>query len=158
MSTASGARAGPGAHGTAITICAPHEEKYLGFIEELIGREVPRAEPVDKPKPARRTKPEPEPTAAEPRVETPNEDTKPKQPRQQRDTGGAREDRGRGRRRRDDHNDSRVVGMGDHVPAFLMRPVRPTAAVVKASDDKDQPEPGATDADDATGDSATEAA
>ncbi len=31
---------------------------------------------------------------------------------------------GRGRQERDDGDDRRVVGFGDHLPAFLARPVR----------------------------------
>ena len=106
-----------GREGTAISICAPHEEKYLGFIEELIGREVPRADPLETPKPSRKAKAEPE---AEDSVGTPA----PREPRAVRPQRQARDAKPHGRRRNDDRNETSVMGMGDHVPAFLMRPIR----------------------------------
>jgi superfamily II DNA/RNA helicase len=40
------------------------------------------------------------------------------------DAAGRRDDRGRADRQREDNEDRRVVGFGDHLPAFLARPVR----------------------------------
>ena len=101
-----------GREGTALTICLPFEEKYLGFIEELIKREIPRKDVPEGVVATRR--------AAKPEVEA--ETAKPKRrTRRERDqsAGPTREPRGRGQK----SAGSKVVGMGDHVPAFLMRPV-----------------------------------
>ncbi|MFK7942740.1 MAG: DEAD/DEAH box helicase [Paracoccaceae bacterium] len=113
-----------GREGTAITICAPHEEKYLGFIEEMIGREVPRADPLAAAQSVQAPKAE---SAQSPDVEQPKAARPPREPRKPREETSPRKSRDeqpRGRRRRDDHGDNKVVGMGDHVPAFLMRPIR----------------------------------
>jgi len=40
------------------------------------------------------------------------------------EAAGRRDDRGRSERQREDSEDRRVVGFGDHLPAFLARPVR----------------------------------
>ena len=136
-----------GREGTAISICAPHEEKYLGFIEELIGREVPRAEPVGSSKPQRRATAEPEAAeeAEAPQArEAKTRETKVREPKPARNSREGREDKPRNRRRRDDYNDSKVVGMGDHVPAFLMRPIRPAeVAAEPVPEVSEEPETGA---------------
>ncbi|MCB1366964.1 MAG: DEAD/DEAH box helicase [Rhodobacteraceae bacterium] len=121
--------------GNAITLCAPAEEKYLKAIEDLVEMEVPRmpvpagigAAPSDQPeaaehpaRPARApkkrsaAKPEPEPApAAEPLkaapVAAPVKAAKPEKP--------ASRSRSRGKQ----GTDNDVVGLGDHVPAFLQR-------------------------------------
>jgi superfamily II DNA/RNA helicase len=119
-----------GREGKALTICLPHEEKYLEKIEKLIEksietvpsplaeRAVEAAEAAHQEKPERRRedrgetrarKPEapqaakPEPRRSEPKREEPRGDRR-----------RGREDRGR---------DAPVVGLGDHVPAFLLREV-----------------------------------
>jgi hypothetical protein len=41
------------------------------------------------------------------------------------DAAGRRDERGRSdHNQREDHEDRRVIGFGDHLPAFLARPVR----------------------------------
>ncbi|MHA1528305.1 MAG: DEAD/DEAH box helicase, partial [Alphaproteobacteria bacterium] len=169
-----------GREGTALTIAAPLDRKYLDRVEELLGRqidriEIPDAKPGGSSAPASdagsetRTRPERKPRrrrderAAEKPIEkpvaeparereaaqttqtatakdsTPVESTVKPAPEPavqkdaKRDEGGKSRDRSRGRGgRRDRH----VVGMGDHVPAFMMRPTRPA----KATDTSESPE------------------
>jgi len=111
-----------GRKGTAISICLPSDEKYVGFIEELIKTEIPRADVPDGVLATRRApKAEPATKAAE---------EKPKRGRKaERESGGESKRSGRNRGRgAGDGGGGAVVGMGDHVPAFLLRPVRPAKA------------------------------
>ncbi|MGB0498607.1 MAG: DEAD/DEAH box helicase [Rubricella sp.] len=143
-----------GRKGRAIMICLPSDEKYLDAIQSLVKLEIPRIEnplgaasPEADPagedakaeKPARRSrtrsrsKPKaedetstgqsaPEKTEAKSKTaEKPPRDEKPR-----------RQGRGGGKGR-----DNRVVGMGDHVPAFLLRDLRGKAkkATAEVSDD-----------------------
>ncbi|MEM9046027.1 MAG: DEAD/DEAH box helicase [Pseudomonadota bacterium] len=99
-----------GREGTAITICQPYEKKYLDKIEELVEKEIPVLET-------------PEGVVSK----QPVEDEKPKRERESNRGGRAR---GRGRGRDDDYrNSGPVIGMGDHVPAFLLIDIRAKKAV-----------------------------
>ncbi|MGI9388855.1 MAG: DEAD/DEAH box helicase [Boseongicola sp.] len=106
-----------GREGKAIMICSSADEKLLDAIERLIGKKIPQTElanttnpePSEKPKRSKRAKSEkatPDPAAenAAPVVKTAANDDSPK-PR--------RNDNGR---RRDN---SKTVGMGDHLPNFI---------------------------------------
>lgn len=121
-----------GREGAAATICTPSETKYLDAIEQLIKREIPKVDmsktsapeataEEDRPAPKRRRRKEsaaeetPAPTTEV--AETPAVEEKP-QPSRGRGKGRGGRERGNGR------DDGPVVGMGDHVPAFLMRPVK----------------------------------
>jgi superfamily II DNA/RNA helicase len=79
----------------------------------------PRAEaPVARENPAPRANPAP-------REEQPSR--RPRQERSERPERSERSERSserdyRGRSRRDDDHDEKVIGLGDHIPAFLMRP------------------------------------
>ena len=133
-----------GRTGTALMIALPHEAKHVEKIEALIGKAVepmPFPEGFDvaggetaadlaPPAPARERRPAPAPRpASETRPET--SATRPAHPQPaprapHRDGYGdtARQharDHGRGRDRRD--GGQPVVGLGDHVPAFLLREV-----------------------------------
>jgi superfamily II DNA/RNA helicase len=150
-----------GKSGTALTICLPHEHKYLDRIEELVGGQIPRAETPDvsaeesSGKPARdgrkgaekraekgadkreskgagkrgekrgeeRAEPAPE-KAARKAPSGEGAGAPAKEPARDREERPARGKRG-GRGRRREQADEPVVGMGDHVPAFLLREVRP---------------------------------
>ena len=123
-----------GRTGRSITLCLPSDEKYLAKIEELVGKAIPV---MESPMPAVAVD-----TAADAAPAAPDE-------RRGRRREGARGDRSRGRearpepqaaapqpvaeavpaprprggeRRRGDGD--RVVGLGDHVPAFLLREFR----------------------------------
>ena len=114
-----------GKTGTAMTICAKRDEKYLDDIEKLVETTIPRldnpmansapaddATVEDKPKRARRgrskagadTAPE---AAAEASAEPAS---KPERPARD-----ARAERGK----RGDRRGNKVVGMGDHMPDFI---------------------------------------
>ncbi|MEM9098592.1 MAG: DEAD/DEAH box helicase [Pseudomonadota bacterium] len=94
-----------GREGMAITICQPYEKKYLEKIEELVEKEIPKVET-------------PEGVVSK----QSQEDEKPKRERDSHRGG-----RGRGRsrgREAEARNSGPVVGMGDHVPAFLLIDIR----------------------------------
>ncbi len=151
-----------GREGKAITLCLPHEEKYLAQIEELVKKTIdikpsPLANPTtqpdeaageDAPKPRSRSrsrsraKPEKEAAEAAP------QESKP-EPREERSRSRDR-DRDRGEDRSGDRRNHRssprntVVGMGDHVPAFMMQSfsVSELMAATNAHPEEDErPEP-----------------
>ena len=126
-----------GKSGTAVTICQPHEEKYLSKIEALVGTEIPRAEPPEPEKAEA-----PAPAAKKPRRAGKAERAEPEKAPEKSENSSARRNsrsgKGRGGRR-DQRQDEPVVGMGDHVPAFLLREVRPR----RKSSAKDAEESGA---------------
>ncbi len=127
-----------GRSGKAITICFPHEEKYLAKIEELVKKTIavlpsplgvteapeqdesqaaaraPRGPERSRRPEQRRPEPAPRGERGDTRtVEAPVEAARPR--------NSERADRNRHQARRDDRP---VVGMGDHVPAFLLREFR----------------------------------
>ena len=124
-----------GREGKAITLCLPFEEKYLSSIEALVKKDVPR---IDNPlkgdtvaskteeKPAKRSRPKKvteKPKPVETKEEKPAETPKPAQressnrPDNNRSDSNRRPQRGRGR-------GPAVLGMGDHMPAFMTRDLR----------------------------------
>jgi ATP-dependent RNA helicase RhlE len=125
-----------GKSGKALTICVPHDKKWLAAIEELVEKTIPRVEsPLTTPqddeaeaRPERKDRtrsrrggkepaaPEAGREPAEQAEPTPSPD---RAPRRSGGKGGSRRERG-GR-------DEPVIGMGDHVPAFLTRSFKPKA-------------------------------
>jgi superfamily II DNA/RNA helicase len=131
-----------GRSGTAITLVTGEDRKYLDQIETLIGNkidwegpglhELPPAEEAPRPTRGReRTRgggersrrpaaavavaaERPEPARARPR--------RPSEPDTRPPTYGDRRDR-RPPRPRDDDGGPPVIGLGDHIPSFLLRPV-----------------------------------
>lgn len=123
-----------GRDGKTIMICTPRDDKNFAAIEALIQKEIPRVEnpikPAEKPeksaekaeKPAKRTRApkteekvevaaEAKPVAkteAKQETKAPNEGNKSRS--RNRSRGGRNNDRG---------NESKVVGMGDHLPSFI---------------------------------------
>ncbi len=101
--------------GKAITICVPFNKKHMDAIEELVKQEIPRMEnPLSKnapEKPAAKPRPAPveKPAEIAPKAEQPKKQAA-RQPRQ---------DNRRGNRG--------PMGMGDHLPAFMTRPVKLSA-------------------------------
>ncbi len=134
-----------GREGRAITLCSTAEEKYLSAIEDLVKQPIPRIDPpnaarhADK-KPPRRAKTA-EPAAPVTAVETVEETAAPEQaapaaekprrqseklrePAQNKQAAGkpSQDKRTRDKRKPQQKNGKNaVVGMGDHVPAFLQR-------------------------------------
>ncbi|MDR5651284.1 DEAD/DEAH box helicase [Ruixingdingia sedimenti] len=142
-----------GRKGVAVTIATPADDKYLGQIEALIKREIPRA-PVpeitfdDRPdrgdRPARGRHGDRDRDRDRPaRGERSDRRTAPRTEPQQQPVAApapapqpAAEDTPRPPRRDDRRRDSRhdrddtpVVGMGDHMPEFLTRSFARPAAV-----------------------------
>ncbi len=119
-----------GKKGKAITLCQGAEEKYLSMIEDLVKQPIPRMDVPEIPGMNR--------TEAAPAREKPAEgaDTRPAKPRRERSKPARakaaetkpsekkteRKPRDKSRERNNDRRDNGpVVGMGDHVPAFLQR-------------------------------------
>ncbi len=140
-----------GLKGRALMICVPSDEKNLGDIENLVQREIPRVEnPLDKSASQtgqQNAAPEREETAeggqavaegpeqTAPKAETPKgkPPPRPKRETKKRDPGKETPAHPAGSSGKDDRNpaprdkDGRVIGMGDHVPAFLTRPFKAPA-------------------------------
>ncbi|GAA0289698.1 DEAD/DEAH box helicase [Rhodovulum strictum] len=128
-----------GRTGKALTICVPHDEKWLTAIEALVQKEIPCVESPLKAKASepreRREKDTPRPTEAAPPRETPRRAAEPgpaEAPRdraERSDRGGRDRERDRDRDRRGARpgRDAPVVGMGDHMPAFLTRSFKPSS-------------------------------
>ncbi|MEE1611982.1 DEAD/DEAH box helicase [Microvirga sp. CF3016] len=141
-----------GRSGQSFTLVSPGEEKSLAAIEKLIGQPVewqgptlaerPQTEGSSRRRGGRgeersrgrkvkvrasdRNRAHSEETREEApvarAVQPPREEQQSRRPRQERSERSP--DRSpQGRSRRDDDMDERVIGLGDHVPAFLMRPV-----------------------------------
>ncbi|MCZ6846761.1 MAG: DEAD/DEAH box helicase, partial [Alphaproteobacteria bacterium] len=119
-----------GHRGRAITIATPEETKFVDAIERLIGRKIPRIEPGGAP--VATAEPTEAPAAPADDIEpkrgrrrkakdSEKPETKPREKKAKRvprkappvaPATDAPADRGP------------VVGMGDHVPAFMQRPIR----------------------------------
>ncbi len=119
-----------GRKGWAFTLCLPHEEKYLAKVEELLKGPIPRAEvtlpepqahtrPKKQEKPKTEAKPVPQQQDNKPVAEQVKKPEQPKErvPRQKKPSG------------RHQGQQNRIVGLGDHVPAFILRDIRAGAAV-----------------------------
>ncbi|MBR9864185.1 MAG: DEAD/DEAH box helicase [Rhodobacteraceae bacterium] len=122
-----------GRDGKAITICAPFEEKYLEKIEELVEKKIDRMEQPalsGGSKSRRKSGSQDDKTASKPQKaeKTAAKDNNTQKSDNNRNSG-SRSDKsaGNGNQKSDQQRRGRaepknqVVGMGDHVPAFLMR-------------------------------------
>ncbi|KCV83189.1 ATP-dependent RNA helicase [Actibacterium atlanticum] len=106
-----------GRKGKAMMLCVPYDEKNFADIEALVKMEIPRIEnplktAAPEPKAEHKTKAE---KPAEKPAEKAKADTKPKESKP---TASRSRSRGRGGR---GGGGEPVVGMGDHVPAFILR-------------------------------------
>ena len=108
-----------GREGTAITICQPHEEKYLKKIEELIGNEISILPPLEKTASERRAKSE-RPRRPAGRPEEPA--SAPKKPAERPEPAAASKKTAESKspKRNRQGRGGAATGMGDHVPAFLL--------------------------------------
>ena len=97
-----------GREGWSFSLTTPRDKKYLDALLKMLGKEIPeeKLEGFEAP----------EPRGRKPRHKKDDEAEKPaeKKPASSRKGRGTREREPRG-------DDKPVVGMGDHVPAFLMR-------------------------------------
>ncbi len=121
-----------GRAGKAIMICVPADERNLGDIERLIGKEIPRAEnPLkDRAMPEAEAESEAKPARSsrsrsrKPRDEKPRDDkpmdkapeAKPEARTEAKTETKDRPSRSRGKGR---GREEEVVGMGDHLPGFI---------------------------------------
>ncbi|MEM0923183.1 MAG: DEAD/DEAH box helicase [Pseudomonadota bacterium] len=140
-----------GREGTAITICQPHEKKYLEKIEELVSKEIPRIElpdsvatdevPAEQDRPSSRGRSDRRRDGrssgrGDGRGENRSESREAARSDKRGEERSSERREGRGRRGRggDRHDDKPVIGMGDHMPAFLLIEMRPKKSQ-KAEDD-----------------------
>ncbi|MEL7138336.1 MAG: DEAD/DEAH box helicase [Pseudomonadota bacterium] len=133
-----------GRDGTAFSIYTPSDEKYLARIEELIGKPIPEvavpegavsappSDTAEDEKPARSSRgrrggrEQDKVERVETTESTPVAEDALRERRGRDDRGADRRERGgrgRGRGGRGREDDQPVIGLGDHVPAFLLRPV-----------------------------------
>ncbi len=152
-----------GRKGTAISIGTPADEKLLSAIENLVKQALPRSPapegftPTESTGPASRPRddrkggsrsgngrrrrdddraPEPQPAespAPQPQPAARREESRRDDSRSSRDT---RHDQRRGRGR-DDSRGPAIIGMGDHVPGFMLVELRPALASAETSDQAD---------------------
>ena len=125
-----GRTARAGRSGRAFTLATPDDTRYLGAITKLINQEIPEVrldglstalEPNDDRKRRRRRSSK---TDGDDKARRRSQPRAPGAGQRDRDTAGAASRHGRGKHAEVDREDERVVGLGDHVPAFLLRPVR----------------------------------
>jgi ATP-dependent RNA helicase RhlE len=121
-----------GRSGRSVTICVPADAKYLDRIEELVKKPIPAMDnPMADASTADRKAEAAEPAGerrragrgrrgdAAPAAPAPRPEAKPRAAEPRRERGGRGADRP-------------VAGMGDHVPAFLMRELRVDPAPAEA--------------------------
>ena len=123
-----------GREGKAVMICSGPDEKLLDAIEKLISKEIPRAETPEIGKPRKKDAVEAQPeTVTQDTTKEPVKKSRRSRKKKQDEasvveasetqapanTDAPREEQKRGRGRRDDHRDNKVVGMGDHMPSFI---------------------------------------
>ncbi|MCT4655233.1 MAG: DEAD/DEAH box helicase [Cohaesibacter sp.] len=137
-----------GREGVAISIVTRGDTKYLDAIEKLIGKKIdwtadkPASFDSEEEKPKRsRSNKRGKGNARSGKKEQDGKESKEgreekqSRPRRERPPREASKDReqspqqprqsNRGRRSGRDRDDNQVIGMGDHVPAFLLAPIRP---------------------------------
>ncbi|MBV1865397.1 MAG: DEAD/DEAH box helicase [Rhodobacteraceae bacterium] len=129
-----------GRDGKAITIVMPFEQKYLDAIEDLVAKKIDRMEtPKLGSSPAPRQERAPKPAPA-PKPAQKTEQPEPKAEKAEKQPRNRNSNRGSDRRQ-----DNRMVGMGDHVPAFIMREFRaPPQSKAAEPAPKAEPENGDT--------------
>ncbi len=132
-----------GREGKAISLCMPADQKYLDQIQDLVKKEISvidspiassaapaPADDEDVAKPARSRsrsrgrKPREETPADNAMVLPPEALAEPRPAPRSRGDDKTRGGRGRGRGNGARDNGPRIVGMGDHVPAFMTRDLR----------------------------------
>ena len=117
-----------GRSGTSYTIATPDDAKHLAAVERLTGKPIDRltieefSTTADESPPRKRKKTRGEATEAESAPPPQTSRRKPGPAPEKRKPGEAARSRRRDEPRPEP--DSPVIGMGDHVPAFLLRPGR----------------------------------
>jgi superfamily II DNA/RNA helicase len=121
-----------GRSGTAFSLVTPLDQKHVDDIERLIDRKIDwLGPPVDEKSEAVETEPTRQRRGASSRPprgrgENGGADRRAERALAQRHTAQPKQGsrRSEGRRPHHDEDDEAVVGLGDHVPSFLLRPVR----------------------------------
>jgi ATP-dependent RNA helicase RhlE len=118
-----------GRDGRAFTICLPADQKYLDKIEELVKTEIPRIpsplkdeEMEEKPKAAKKKSDRPEKRTEKHAEKSKDASAAPQKPQDKPEK--KRDPKGKNNRRDRSNDRNNVVGMGDHMPAFLTRDFR----------------------------------
>ena len=128
-----------GRKGKAITISVPATTKYLDKVEELVKKQITRIDsPLKSSKPQRDNAPK---TDGDAKSEQPREARKPREDRRDKSSKPERKDRQDRGRGGNQGGGNRVVGMGDHMPAFLTRDFR----IKKTTKTAEAPETDAED-------------
>ncbi len=119
-----------GRSGRAFTLATPEDRKFVSAITKLTGKPIPPAEiegQAETP-PAEAAVAEAAPEAPKRRRsgrrDGPAEEPRRRAPKRERGAAS----RGGKRGGKSEPHDEKVVGLGDHTPAFLLRPVRRAAA------------------------------
>jgi superfamily II DNA/RNA helicase len=119
-----------GLTGTAITIATSLDRKHVAAIEKLTGEKIPKKDVEASSERAaafRKGRAEREQGGKDHEQQAggkPSSGRNGRPSRDDRKRGGKSSGRGRDRRSNEDRDDRPVVGLGDHVPQFLLRPVR----------------------------------
>ena len=112
-----------GREGHAFMLATDKDDKYLDAIEKMMGNEIPKftvdgldssKSHQDAAKPARQARPAPEDNDSNLNARSSRKSASGK--------GGKEQPRGE-KARKNQQQDAPVIGMGDHVPAFMLRPV-----------------------------------
>ena len=117
-----------GRAGRAFTIATREDSKYLAAITRLIGKTIPRIDLAgDAPAPAGRSEEAAAPEGRSRRDAGRRDKAKPSGPREQRKADDRPREQKKGADRPAERRPNREkpsIGMGDHTPAFLLRPVQ----------------------------------
>ena len=110
-----------GLSGTSITLVAPSDKRYLSAIEKLIGQDISwKGAPATKTETVAPSRTAQEPRQKE-RLKKRAADPSPANAKKEKPSD---KDRARPHRSRNEDDAPMPVGMGDHVPQFLLKPVR----------------------------------
>ena len=127
-----------GRDGKAITLVLPFEQKHLDKIEELVKKQIDRMDPPNGPAAG-------SPDASETKEDKPKRERAPRKPREPKAEQPAKEPKekrepsNKGNQRGGNRSEGRnkVVGMGEHVPAFMMRSFEIKRATRRKKDEAD---------------------
>ncbi len=125
-----------GRDGKAITLVLPFEQKHLDKIEELVEKKIDRMDPPNGPVGGGSSE------AVEAKEEKPKRERAPRKPKNDATTSEPQEKRepsnkGGGRGNKGSEGRNKVVGMGEHVPAFMMRTFEIKRATRRKKDAED---------------------
>lgn len=106
-----------GREGKAFTICNPRDEKAFDAVEKLIQKEIPRVEVEIKSSRPRKSDKADKPKRED---DAPKVQAEPQKPQKSEKPAPKSKSRSRGRGSDRGNDNNKVVGMGDHMPAFML--------------------------------------